>query len=224
MMSVGEVVVTALLFSWVIFVAVVLTRKLYRWMRKRGVEHFVVVYYNRKVIHTLAGGVCAVIVPFVFKTAILPFVMAMLLAIFIYIPHRIGKIMYWFQTQENMYEVSFCIMWGVIISLGWWLSGGDFWFGILPVLFMSVGDAITGVVRNYIYKKRTKSWWGNLAMAAFSITVGTTLGSAGMFAGAVASFIEHYEYKPIDDNITVPLVSFIILMLAKTYASWSLTF
>ena len=224
MMSVEEVVVTAFLFSWVIFVAVVLTRKLYRWMRKRGVEHFVVVYYNRKVIHTLAGGVCAVIVPFVFKTAILPFVMAMLLAIFIYIPHRIGKIMYWFQTQENMYEVSFCIMWGVIISLGWWLSGGDFWFGILPVLFMSVGDAVTGVVRNYIYKKRTKSWWGNLAMAAFSITVGTTLGSAGMFAGAVASFIEHYEYKPIDDNITVPLVSFIILMLAKTYASWSLTF
>jgi dolichol kinase len=36
--------------------------------------------------------------------------------------------------------------------------------------------------------------------------------------GAAASFIEHYEYKPIDDNITVPLVSFVILMLAKTYA------
>ncbi len=224
MMSVEEVVVTALLFSWVIFVAVVLTRKFYGWMRKRGVEHFVAVYYNRKIIHTLAGGVCAVIVPFVFKTAILPFIMAMLLAIFIYIPHRIGKIMYWFQTQENMYEVSFCIMWGVIISLGWWLSEGNFWFGILPVLFMSVGDAVTGVVRNYIYKKRTKSWWGNLAMAAFSITVGTTLGQAGMIAGGVASFIEHYEYKPIDDNITVPLVSFVILMLAKTYAPWTLMF
>ena len=51
MMSVEEVVVTALLFSWVIFVAVVLTRKLYGWTRKRDVEHFVAVYYNRKVIH-----------------------------------------------------------------------------------------------------------------------------------------------------------------------------
>jgi dolichol kinase len=69
-----------------------------------------------------------------------------------------------------------------------------------------------------------RSWWGNLAMAAFSITVGTTLGQAGMFAGAAASFIEHYEYKPIDDNITVPLVSFVILMLAKTYAPWTLRF
>jgi hypothetical protein len=34
MMSVEEVVVTALLLSWVIFVAAVLARKLYEWMRK----------------------------------------------------------------------------------------------------------------------------------------------------------------------------------------------
>jgi dolichol kinase len=193
-------------------------------MIKRGVGQYVAIYYNRKVIHILAGGVCAIIVPFVFKTAILPFIMAMLLAIFIYTPHKLGKIMYWFQTKENAYEVSFCIMWGVIITLGWWLSGGDFRFGILPVLFMSIGDAVTGIIRNYIYGKRTKSWWGNLAMAVLSITMGTMLGPAGMFAGSVASFIEHYEFHPIDDNITVPLVSFLILMLAKTFAPWSLVF
>ena len=40
-------------------------------------------------------------VPFVLKTAFFPFIMAMLLAVFIYAPHRIGKIMYWFQTEEN---------------------------------------------------------------------------------------------------------------------------
>jgi dolichol kinase len=193
-------------------------------MIKRGVGQYVAIYYNRKVIHILAGGVCAIIVPFVFKTAILPFIMAMLLAIFIYTPHKLGKIMYWFQTKENAYEVSFCIMWGVIITLGWWLSGGDFRFGILPILFMSIGDAVTGIIRNYIYGKRTKSWWGNLAMAALSITMGTMLGPAGMFAGGVASFVEHYEFHPIDDNITVPLVSFLILMVAKTFAPWSLVF
>jgi phytol kinase len=224
MISAEEVAVTVLLFSWVVFVAVVLTKKLYELMKQRGVEHFVAVYYNRKVIHTLAGGVCAVIVPSVFSTPILPFIMAMVLAAFLYTPHRIGKIMDWFQTKENMYEVSFCLMWGVVISLGWLLSGGDFWFGVLPVLFMSVGDAVTGLVRNYIYKRRTKSWWGNLAMAVFSVTVGSTLGPAGMFAGAVASFVEHFEFKPIDDNVTVPLVSFAILMLAKTYAPWTLAF
>ena len=223
MISVEEVVATVLLFSWVIFVATILTKTLYGWMRKRGVDHYVAIYYNRKVIHMLAGGVCAVIVPFVFRTAILPFIMAMLLAVFIYTPHKLGKIMYWFQTKENTYEVSFCIMWGIIITLGWWLSNGDFWFGILPVLFMSIGDAVTGILRNYIYRKRTKSWWGNLAMALLTMTMGTTLGPAGVFAGGVASFVEHYEFNPIDDNVTVPLVSFLILMFAKIYAPWSLS-
>ena len=222
MISVEESAVTALLFCWVIFVATVLTRSLYKWMKKRGVEHNVAVYYNRKFIHLLAGGIVAAVVPFVFKTSFFPFVMAMLLAVFIYTPHKIGKIMYWFQTEENTYEVSFCIMWGTIITLGWLFSGGDFLFGTIPVLFMSVGDAVTGIVRNLIYKKRTKSWWGNLVMALISVSVGTMLGYAGVLAGAAASVVEHFEFPPIDDNVTVPLVSFVILMLAKFYAPWLL--
>ncbi|MDH5795209.1 MAG: dolichol kinase [Candidatus Bathyarchaeota archaeon] len=192
-------------------------------MKKRGTEHNVAVYYNRKVIHLLAGGVVAAVVPFVFKTSFFPFVMAMVLAVFIYTPHKIGKIMYWFQTEENTYEVSFCIMWGTIITLGWLFSGGDFLFGTLPVLFMSVGDAVTGIVRNFLYKKRTKSWWGNLVMAFISILAGTMLGFAGVLAGATASVVEHFEFPPIDDNVTVPLVSFLILILAKFYAPWLLT-
>lgn len=223
MISNEEVLITGLLFSWVIFVATVLTKTLYGIMKKKGVDHYVAIYYNRKVIHMLAGGVCALAVPFVFRTAILPLIMAMLLAIFIYTPHRLGKIMYWFQTKENAYEVSFCIMWGIIISLGWWLSGGNYWFGVLPVLFMSFGDAVTGIIRNYVYRRRTKSWWGNLAMAALSMSLGTILGIAGVIAGGVASFVEHFEFYPIDDNVTVPSVSFLILMLAKTFAPELLT-
>jgi len=223
MISVEESIATALLFSWVIFVAMVLTKYLYKWMKDHGVEHNVAVYYNRKIIHMLAGGLVAALVPFIFRTSLLPFAMAMLLAIFIYMPHRMGKIMYWFQTEDNMYEVSFAVMWGIIISLGWVFSGGDFRFGVLPVLFMSVGDAVTGVVRNVIYKKRTKSWWGNLVMALFSIFLGAMLGFAGILAGAAASVVEHFEYRPIDDNVTVPFVSFVILILAKFYAPGLLT-
>ncbi|MEM4498438.1 MAG: hypothetical protein QW692_06400, partial [Nitrososphaerota archaeon] len=65
---------------------------------------------------------------------------------------------------------------------------------------------------------RTKSWWGNLAMAAVSIPMGAMLGVAGMIAGAIASIVEHFEYPPIDDNVTVPLTSFVILLLATFYA------
>jgi hypothetical protein len=135
-----------------------------------------------------------------------------------YLPHRVGRLMYWFQVEDNMYEVSFCIMWGVIIALGWLVSGGNFWIGIVPVLFMAIGDSATGFVRNALFKRRTKSWWGNLAMAAVSIPIGAILGMAGIIAGALASVIEHFECPPIDDNITVPLVSFIILLLAALYA------
>jgi phytol kinase len=225
MISVGEGVVTAVLFVWVIFVAEFLTKKFYGYLIGRGFQHYVAVYYNRKIIHILTGGVVAVLVPFIFETPIFPFAMAMLLAVFLYVPHRRGKLMYWFQTEENAYEVSFCIMWGAVIALGWFISGGEnFWFGVLPVIFMSVGDAITGIVRNILYKRRTKSWWGNLAMASFSIPAGTVLGGAGIIAGAVASFIEHFESNPIDDNVTVPLSSFLILVLAKVFTPWLLSF
>jgi dolichol kinase len=218
MISAEETAATVLLFGWVIFVAAVLTKGLYSFMRRRGVEHNVAVYYNRKTIHMLTGGLVAVLVPFIFKTPIFPLTMAMLLAVFLYLPHKLRKLMHWFQTEDNTYEVSFCIMWGITITLGWLVSGCNFWFGVLPVLFMSFGDAITGIVRNIIYKRRTKSWWGNLAMASFSIPTGAMLGIAGIIAGAAASFIEHFESNPIDDNVTIPLVSFIILLLAKFFA------
>ncbi|MEM2947323.1 MAG: dolichol kinase [Candidatus Bathyarchaeia archaeon] len=225
MISVWEAVATGVLFVWVIFVAEVLTRRLYAFLTGKSVGHNVAVYYNRKIIHILTGGLVAFLVPFIFKTPIFPFAMAMLLAAFLYVPHRKGKLMYWFQTEENAYEVSFCVMWGVVITLGWLVSGnGNFWFGVLPVIFMSVGDAVTGIVRNILYKRRTKSWWGNLAMAFFSIPTGAFLGVAGMIAGATASFIEHFESNPIDDNITVPLSSFLVLVLAKAFAPWLLSF
>jgi len=222
MISFEEVIATLLLLSWVAFVVMVLTKALYKWMRSRGVEHDAAVYYNRKVMHILAGGLCAAAVPFVFETPFLRLIMAILLAIFIFIPHKTSGVMYWFQTEKNTYEVSFCIMWGAIITLGWFISG-DLWFGAVPVLFMSVGDAVTGVVRNLLYGGRTKSWWGNLFMAIFSISIGTALGAAGILAGGAASLVEHFEFPPIDDNIIVPLVSFLILAVAKIYAPWMLS-
>jgi len=191
---------------------------------KHKLKENVAIYYNRKIIHILAGGVVSIIVPFVFKTPILPFVLAMVFAFLTYLPHKMNKIMYWFQTNDNIYEVHFCIMWGIIIALGWLLTNGNYWIGILPLLFMSVGDAVTGIVRNALFKRRTKSWWGNLAMALFSIPVGAILGIAGMLAGAIASVIEHFELNPIDDNITVPLSSFLILLVVHTYMPWLLSF
>lgn len=222
MISIEEIAAAFMLLIWVIFVVMVLTKKLYNFMIRRGFETNVAVYYNRKVIHILTGGLCASLIPLIFRSFILPLIMSFLLAAFLFSYHRKKQLMYWFQTSDNSYEVSFCIMWGLIISLGWILTGGDFRIGVLPVIFMSVGDAITGIVRNTIYKRRTKSWWGNLAMALFSMSVGAIVGLAGIIAGAAASLVEHFEFKPIDDNVLVPATSFLILLLARILAPWSL--
>ena len=224
LISFEEIAATVILFAWIIFIVRFLTKKVYNAMMKRNFARNVAIYYNRKIIHILAGGLVAFLVPLIFKTPILPFSMALLLAVLTYIPHRTGNLMYWFQVEENTYEVSFCVMWGLIIALGWLVSEGNFWFGVLPVLFMSIGDAVTGIVRNMLYKRRTKSWWGNLTMALFSIPAGLILGFAGVIAGALASFIEHFEFNPIDDNVTVPALSFVILLLTKVFAPWLLTF
>lgn len=223
-LSLLEVVVTGILLIWGVFVINILTKYLYKKMEFRGFEHNVAVYYNRKVIHILAGGICAAVVPFFYQTPLLPLIFALLLAIYTYVPHKTGNLMWWFQTEDNICECTFAFMWGVILTLGWIASGGNFWFGVLPILFMAVGDALTGVVRNALYKRRTKSWWGNLTMAAFSIPAGALLGIAGMFAGAIVSVIEHFEFGPIDDNITVPAISFLILIIADLYAPWLLSF
>jgi phytol kinase len=217
MFTLLEIIVTIILFIWVAIVATVLTKKLYQIMRNRGTEDKIAVYYNRKVVHMLAGGITAIIIPFVFATPVLPLIFASLLAILLYVPHKTGNLWYWFQVKENSYEISFAIMFGVIITLGWYLSGGNFWFGVLPALFMAFGDAITGVVRNLLYKKRTKSWYGNLAMAAVSMPTGAILGPIGIIAGAVASIIEHFEMGPIDDNITVPVVSLALLLIVNYF-------
>jgi len=170
-------------------------------MENRGFEHNVAVYYNRKVIHIFAGGLIAALVPFFYQTPLLPLIFALLLAVYTYVPHKTGTLLYWFQVEDNICECTFAFMWGIILTLGWLFTGG-----------------------NALYRKRTKSWWGNLAMAAFSIPVGAVLGLAGIIAGATVSVVEHFEFGPIDDNITVPSVSLIILIIANIYAPWLLSF
>ncbi|MGQ9691162.1 MAG: hypothetical protein ACUVQY_07880 [Thermoproteota archaeon] len=110
-------------FLWVLFVVGVLTYLCYKVMIKR-VPDRVAVYYNRKIIHILAGGLIGYLVPFIFSTPFYPLVLSMVLGIFTLIPHLINRTMYWFQTSDNAYEVHFCLSWGLILTAGWFFTGG----------------------------------------------------------------------------------------------------
>ncbi len=211
-----ESVYALVLFGWVISVVLFISKYFYNRVVVNNPIN-VAVYYTRKLIHILAGGLVALSVPFLFSSPLLPTLLAFILALLTYLPHSKGKLMEWFQTEDNIYEVHFCVMWGISIALAWVIFD-DPWYGVIPISFMAFGDAITGIVRNLLYKRRTKSWEGNVAMALFCIPFGYIFfGPVGAIAGLVASIIEHFEFNPIDDNITVPLTTFIILVLGYMF-------
>lgn len=194
------------------------TKFSYDYMRKKGLEKNVAVYYNRKIIHMFAGGVVVIIVPFVFASPWMPLLAGIILTVFTYIPHKTGKILYWFQTKENMYDVNFCLMWTLTVFLIWYVIGTP-WIAIIPPLFMAFGDGITGIVRNAVFKKRTKHPIGNLFMVLVCIPLGYyfagIVGIAfwGVLAAIVSSIVERYEFGPIDDNILITVSATIVLLI-----------
>ena len=207
-----ELIYALILFIWVLFLVAFLTKRIYHHYIRKGMKERVIIYYNRKIIHMLAGGLIALLTPFIFTEVYIPFTLAMILAIVSYIPYKTGKLNYWYQVPENIFDVHFCLMWGFAILLSKLLFN-DWWMGIVPILFMSFGDAVTGIVRNIKFKRRTKSWWGNLAMMAICIPIGSILGLKGVLSAIIVSIIEHYEYKWINDNITVPIISFLMISI-----------
>lgn len=190
------------------------TKLLYQALRRRGLPHNVGVYYIRKVIHAAAGGVVAALTPFLFKQPHIPALMALALSGFLYY-HRVrGKLLYWFQTPENAYEVNFTLAWGAGLWILWSLTG-DPRLAVLPPLFIAFGDAVTGVVRNALFARRTKHWIGNAAMALVTVPLGFMLaGLIGAVAGLVASIVERFEIPPIDDNVLIVVASTIVILLA----------
>jgi len=212
--TLSEWVVTAILLGWVLFVAIPLTRWTYHEMRARGLEHRVAVYFNRKLIHVLAGGVVALLVPLLYRSYLPIAIMVALLAVGNYLPHRTGRLLYWYQVPENAYEVNFILMWGAVMFLGFAVN--DVWLAVVPVMFMAVGDGVTGVVRNLIYRRRTKAIEGNIAMAAFCVPFGlAVLGPPGALAGLVSSLVERFEFGPIDDNVLVPASALAVILALR---------
>jgi phytol kinase len=194
---------------WVLFVVHWLARASYEWARARWGEG-VGVYFARKVIHMAAGGVVALLVPFVFREPWVPFLMGLLLAAYVYIPHRTGRLMYWFQDPSNISEVYYCLSWSAAVLVAWPFN---VWLAVFPLFLMSFGDGVTGIIRGVRQRRRVKSWDGTLGFMAVSVPVGAALfGVVGALAAFIAALVE--KQGLLDDNISVPLVSLAILLAA----------
>ncbi|MEM4826989.1 MAG: dolichol kinase, partial [Desulfurococcaceae archaeon] len=89
---------------------------------------------------------------------------------------------------------------------------------VVPPLFISFGDAVTGVIRNAVYGRRTKSWIGNLGMLAVTTLIGYLYARyPGLIAGIASTIAEHFEFAPhVDDNILITLVASSIILVSFT--------
>ena len=209
-----DFLITIPLLLWVFFVMKVVSRWIYDFAVKKGYPPQSATYFGRKAIHILASGIASLLVPILYKEPILPFLSAIVLAIYTYLPHKKNKLQQWYQTKDNTKEVNFSIMWGISILVGWYFDR-TFWLGVIPVLFMSFGDGITGIIRNIRYKKRNKGWEGSLGMFIVCILIGSRMGFAGIIAAIFATIVEKSDL--IDDNISVPVVSLLILIIIKYF-------
>ncbi|MEY6432750.1 hypothetical protein ABC977_10065 [Thioalkalicoccus limnaeus] len=197
-----------------------LTKIPYDRMVARGMEPIRAVYYNRKIVHMAAGGVGSLMVPLVFTDLWFPLVAGILFSLLTYAAHATGLRMFWFQTDDNRNDVKFALSWLASVSLLWWLLGNP-WLAILPALFMAFGDGVTGIARNLVVRKRSKSPIGNVFMFLVCAPMGWIIGGLadpgipewGLLAALVATLVERYEFGAIDDNILITAAASAVLLL-----------
>ena len=164
-------------------------------------------WVNRKIIH-LSATPAILMYLYVFKEPYAFFVYSIILTLFLLINHVRRNIMGWFQFERNLGEVYFTLSFA-ILSLIFWHARE---VGATIMLFMAVGDAVTGIVRSKVCRKRCKHWLGSLAMLISTITIGYILiGTIGVVLAVLATVFERQWI--IDDNISVPLISTVVYFI-----------
>jgi dolichol kinase len=224
-MTATSQLIWALVLSFYVLAILFLTLIPYRAMVARGMEPIRAVYYNRKIVHMAAGGVGSLMVPLVFADPWYPLVCGLLLTLLTWATHATGLRFYWFQTPDNRNDVHFALMWALSVSGLWWILGNP-WLAILPALYMAFGDGVTGVARNLFVQRRSKSPIGNVFMLLVCAPMGWIIGGLatpaipvwGLLSALVATWIERYEFGPIDDNVLITVSASAVLLLGTFLA------
>lgn len=216
-----QIIFSALAVVYVVAVFFV-TRSTYRLMKKRGICETVAVYYNRKILHMATGGIIALLVPLLFDSWIYPLATGLALTLITILARLKGQSMEFMQIKENWNDTKFILMWGLSIAILWILYNDPF-LAIIPALFISFGDAVTGLVRNALYKERSKKPIGNIFMLIVCVLIGYYFASIavnsipiwGVIAAVAASVVERFEIGPIDDNILITVTTMFFLIVGS---------
>ncbi len=204
-MIINDIVYAVLLTAYNAFVILYVSRKV---SQRFGT------YVARKSIHLLSAGVSVLLAPFLFSDWQMPLLLGSLMVAFTLFGH-FRKPFSWFQIRNNYADVYFTVACTALLVLFW---NYNVWIGVLSALFLAWGDGLTGIVRKFVYKKRNKGLWGNISMFLVCMALGAAMnghvGYAALVGGAFASVVEKFER--IDDNISIPFGSAIVMTLLRT--------
>ena len=204
-------IIFAVLGFLYVMITIALSKKWHSFLISKGFRENQAIFSSRKFLHIWSAGVMSLLVPFLFSAPLIPLIMGIVLALFTYLPHRKGELMDWFQVKENIAEVYFCLMWGVTIYVMWVLFNNP-WYGALVTLYFSVGDAIAGEIRNFVYGYKTKSVLGNIGMFLFCAPISyIAVGWIGIVASLAVTLVELYE--GLDDDLTIPITAILVFVL-----------
>lgn len=198
----SDVVNGVLLVAYNIFIILFVSRKI---GEKYGT------YVARKAIHILSAGISVLLARLVFSDWLAPLLLGLLMTTLTVLGH-FRKPYSWFQIRRNYADIYFTVACTALVVVFW---NYNVWIGVLSALFLAWGDGLTGMVRSFIYGKRNKGIWGSIAMLAVCMTLACFMngrvGSVAFIAAAFVSIAEKFER--IDDNISIPLGSAIIMTL-----------
>jgi len=198
----SDIINGVLLVAYNIFIILFVSRKI---GEKYGT------YLARKAIHILSAGISILLARLIFSDWLVPLLIGSLMVALTVFGH-FRESYSWFQIKRNYADVYFTTACTVLLVAFW---NYNIWIGVLSTLFLAWGDGLTGIVRNFIYGKRNKGIWGNAAMFAVCMTLAYFMngrvGYVAFVGAAFASIVEKFER--IDDNISIPFGSAIIMTL-----------
>jgi hypothetical protein len=139
------IILTGILFCWNLFVIHYLSKKGYDFAK--AYPRVPAEYVGRKFVHIFGAGITAFTVPIYYEgSEWIVSVSAYILAIYIY-AWRHRTLLYWFQVEDNTYEVHFALAYGSILLL----------------------------VRAFNQRRRVKSWDGTAAMFLVCLVISGVL-------------------------------------------------
>jgi len=179
-------------------------------------------YISRKIGH-LGGATAFLLCPLLFSSFWWPFILTIAFTILLgyarwFRPHTFRGVG-GSGRPEALAEIHFPATGIVLIGVLWGIFNQP-WLATIPLTFMGAGDAITGLIRSRVYGREVKGNWGSLGMLATCLILAYFIypywiGTVGAITAVIAErFTKTSRY--VDDNLTIPLSSALIMALLTT--------